>query len=326
MEGRSGFKECPRCGLRNRISTTKCDFCGFQFKDSTDEWSDYVDVLEELSKGSEVSQVDEDLSKRIESTLVEKTEIEDSIVAAALVPEGPDSDVEAEPEVPEAQAEDQEQSGGIEAFVDSMLDEESVEPSAMESEEIQVHDDEEIVEVSPPPSEELVEGAEELDLEPAEAAVASAMTLSETEVVPEPQFEDEMELEAEVQEEMDQEVTPVEELAVEAEAAEDEVKVDEELESESVEPISEVQEGVASEESPVEAESLPASFSAPAASMGLGVIIYLVAFGSFLLLQMDALLGWALVVVGSLFILFGVGRLYSVLLPISEARKRNMMS
>jgi hypothetical protein len=327
MEGRSGFKECPRCGLRNRISTTKCDFCGFQFKDSTDEWSDYVDVLEELSKGNEVSQVDEGLSKRIESTLVEKTEVEDSIVAAAMVPEGPDSDVEAEPEVPEAEAKDQDQSEGIEAFVDSMLDEEPAEPSVLEPEEVQIKEDEDILEVAQPPSEEPVEVEdEERGLETADAAVISGMASSEAETVLEPQFEEETGLEAEVQEEIDQEGILVEERVVEAEAAEGEVAVDEEVESETIESNFEVQEEATMDDEVVEAEVLLGSFSAPAASMGLGAIIYLVAFGGFLFLQLDALLGWALAVVGSLFILFGVGRLYSVLLPISEARRRNMRS
>lgn len=286
-----------------------------------------MDVLEELGKGNEVSQVNEDLSKKIEATLVEKTEVEDSIVDAAIVPEEPDSDIEAEPVVPEAGTEDQEQIEGIEAFVGSMLDEEPTESSALESEEVQIENDEGIMGISPPPSEEPVrEEAKERDLEAAEAAVISGIALSEGETDLEPQFEEGTGLETEVQEEMDQEEILVEEMVVEAEAAEDVMEVDEEVKSEPIEPISEGEEEVAMEEEAVEAEAPSGSLSAPAALMGVGVIIYLVAFGGFLFLQLDALIGWALAIVGSLFILFGVGRLYSVLLPISEARRRNMGS
>ncbi|MFP4197557.1 MAG: hypothetical protein ACLFS6_07905 [Methanomassiliicoccales archaeon] len=70
MDKKSGFKECPRCGLRNRISTIKCDFCGYEFERQSQEWSDYVDILEKLSRREETPAVDDEVSRKIESTLV----------------------------------------------------------------------------------------------------------------------------------------------------------------------------------------------------------------------------------------------------------------
>ncbi len=70
MERKSGFKECPRCGLRNKPSAVQCDFCGWEFQDVSDEWISHVQVLEKLNKQTESILLDDEVSKRIESTIV----------------------------------------------------------------------------------------------------------------------------------------------------------------------------------------------------------------------------------------------------------------
>ena len=70
MERKSGFKECPRCGLRNKPSAVQCDFCGWEFQDASDEWISHVQVLEKLNKQTESILLDDEVSKRIESTIV----------------------------------------------------------------------------------------------------------------------------------------------------------------------------------------------------------------------------------------------------------------
>jgi hypothetical protein len=70
MERKSGFKECPRCGLRNKPSAPQCDFCGWEFKDASDEWITHVQVLEKMSREAEPIVIDEEVSRRIESTII----------------------------------------------------------------------------------------------------------------------------------------------------------------------------------------------------------------------------------------------------------------
>ncbi len=70
MEKKTGFKECPRCGLRNKPSAAQCDFCGWEFRDVSDEWISHVQVLEKLNKATESIVLDDEVSKRIESTIV----------------------------------------------------------------------------------------------------------------------------------------------------------------------------------------------------------------------------------------------------------------
>lgn len=70
MEKKSGFKECPRCGLRNKPSAAQCDFCGWEFRDVSDEWISHVQVLEKLNKATESIVLDDEVSRRIESTIV----------------------------------------------------------------------------------------------------------------------------------------------------------------------------------------------------------------------------------------------------------------
>lgn len=70
MERKSGFKECPRCGLRNKPSAAQCDFCGWEFQDVSDEWISHVQVLEKLNRETDSIVLDDEVSKRIESTIV----------------------------------------------------------------------------------------------------------------------------------------------------------------------------------------------------------------------------------------------------------------
>jgi len=70
MERKPGFKECPRCGLRNKPSVAQCDFCGWEFQGATDEWSSHVRVLETLNRETDSIVLDDELSKKIESTIV----------------------------------------------------------------------------------------------------------------------------------------------------------------------------------------------------------------------------------------------------------------
>lgn len=75
MEKRSGFRECPRCGLRNKPSVAQCDFCGWQFDESQDEWIDQIRALESISADKSTLAVDEELSKRIEATIIKPDEV-----------------------------------------------------------------------------------------------------------------------------------------------------------------------------------------------------------------------------------------------------------
>jgi len=80
MERKSGYKECPRCGLRNKPAAAQCDFCGWEFQDVSDEWISHVKVLEKINKESDAMVLDDELSKRIESTIVRSSrEVEDPV-------------------------------------------------------------------------------------------------------------------------------------------------------------------------------------------------------------------------------------------------------
>ncbi|HQM66618.1 MAG TPA: hypothetical protein PLY24_02410 [Methanomassiliicoccales archaeon] len=71
MERKAGFKECPKCGLRNKPSATQCDFCG-QALISADDWQQHIKDLESLNRIELHGPVDERTSKRIESTIIRK--------------------------------------------------------------------------------------------------------------------------------------------------------------------------------------------------------------------------------------------------------------
>ena len=94
MENKSGFKECSRCGLRNKPTAKQCDFCGQKFE-AVDEWEMQLDALEKLNRETKRVEVTEDVSKRIQSTILRR-EIEKK--AEPVIEEAPS--VEAETEAP----------------------------------------------------------------------------------------------------------------------------------------------------------------------------------------------------------------------------------
>jgi hypothetical protein len=71
MERKTDFKECPKCGLRNKPTSVQCDFCG-QSLTSGDDWQSHVKDLEFISKVDSHKQVDDQTSRRIESTIIRK--------------------------------------------------------------------------------------------------------------------------------------------------------------------------------------------------------------------------------------------------------------
>ncbi|HEY3419652.1 MAG TPA: hypothetical protein VGK23_03785 [Methanomassiliicoccales archaeon] len=74
MDRKAGYKECPRCGLRNKPSALQCDFCGLRFI-AGEDWDDNIQALEKMGDSDERVLVDEDVSKRIESTIVKRDKI-----------------------------------------------------------------------------------------------------------------------------------------------------------------------------------------------------------------------------------------------------------
>ncbi len=70
MERKSGFKECPRCGLRNKPAAGQCDFCGWEFHEHSEDWSAHVKALDRLGHDVDSVVLDDELSKKIESTFV----------------------------------------------------------------------------------------------------------------------------------------------------------------------------------------------------------------------------------------------------------------
>jgi hypothetical protein len=75
MDRKAGYKECPRCGLRNKPSALQCDFCGLRFI-AGEDWDDNIQALEKMGGNEEKVLVDEDISKRIEATIVKRDKID----------------------------------------------------------------------------------------------------------------------------------------------------------------------------------------------------------------------------------------------------------
>jgi hypothetical protein len=71
MERKTGFKECPKCGLRNKPGATQCDFCG-QHLGPSDDWQQHIKDLESLNKMELRKPLDDRTSKRIEATIIRK--------------------------------------------------------------------------------------------------------------------------------------------------------------------------------------------------------------------------------------------------------------
>lgn len=75
MDMDSGDKECPRCGLKNRLGTYQCDFCGWDFSSGSDEWLDKVSALEHLGRSASVHEMDQGTIGRIELSIKKPEEI-----------------------------------------------------------------------------------------------------------------------------------------------------------------------------------------------------------------------------------------------------------
>jgi hypothetical protein len=56
--------------LRNKPSVAQCDFCGWEFQDVSDEWISHVQVLEKMNRETDSIVLDDEVSKRIQSTIV----------------------------------------------------------------------------------------------------------------------------------------------------------------------------------------------------------------------------------------------------------------
>ncbi|MBN1110246.1 MAG: zinc ribbon domain-containing protein [Methanomassiliicoccales archaeon] len=71
MERRTSYRECPKCGLRNKPDAVQCDFCGQSLTDE-DDWQSHVKDLESLTKYELRGPMDDRTSRRIESTIIRK--------------------------------------------------------------------------------------------------------------------------------------------------------------------------------------------------------------------------------------------------------------
>ncbi|OPX62421.1 MAG: Double zinc ribbon [Methanomassiliicoccales archaeon PtaB.Bin134] len=71
VDKKAGFKECPKCGLRNRPNAVQCDFCG-QSLVAAEDWQHHLKDLESLNKMELRKPVDARTSRRIEATIIRK--------------------------------------------------------------------------------------------------------------------------------------------------------------------------------------------------------------------------------------------------------------
>jgi len=71
MDSKTGFRECSRCGLRNKPTAKQCDFCGQKF-DAVDDWELQLDALEKLNQETRNVEAAKDVSKKIEATIKKK--------------------------------------------------------------------------------------------------------------------------------------------------------------------------------------------------------------------------------------------------------------
>jgi hypothetical protein len=102
MDKKTGFKECSRCGLRNKPTAKQCDFCGQRFE-VNDDWEQQIDALEKMSRNSRKEEVSEDLTRKIEATIVTK-EMVDTKERAVPEPPKPAEPIEAAFPEPERHA------------------------------------------------------------------------------------------------------------------------------------------------------------------------------------------------------------------------------
>jgi hypothetical protein len=299
MEGESGFKECPRCGLRNRISAAKCDFCGYEFEKSTEEWSDYVDVLERLSKSDEDRAVDEETSKKIESTMIKSETIEELIVRKS---ERLDVTQENLSEIQRTtdqemggieESTDEEESEDILAFVGSMIG-----PDTSESEPaIEEPDVNGAVEEEYAPTEDSVPEPEgPAESESVEGSVPSVEEDSQTGAVLVGEEIAEWNPSLEGRESLHERVGPGPEEAEEFDVIA--IAKSEYAPSSEAEPMAEFH------------QTEPASNMPFLVCVSIGMVLYLSMLGLALMDALDPVIGWMAAITGALLVTIGFGRFH----------------
>jgi len=294
MVTKPGYKDCPRCGLRNRISAASCDFCGYAFEDATDEWNDYLEILAKLGKEEVVSEDDE--FSAIKSTIVRPLEvIEDDEPQA-------EETVEDLAEVPAIQMEDEAQEAIEEepALEGPVIEEPA--PEALPGPEANEAFEDDIVDELDTLDEPIREEAEE---EPS--------TFEEEVPEDQPSYSpDEAVMPDEVGEEITEE--PPEEII--DEAIDQEPMVESEPEPQ-IEPIAPAM----TDEAPIEAEAVGPLLMAEPEGRGMdkaslmtygmlasGVMIYSGTVAVAFVSPFNLILEWGAVVVGGLLLAFGLGR------------------
>lgn len=75
MEKPSGLKECPRCGMKNRQGAYQCDFCGWGFRTTSENWMGKVADLENISRDMDAPPLDRHVASKIEMTIKRPSEL-----------------------------------------------------------------------------------------------------------------------------------------------------------------------------------------------------------------------------------------------------------
>ncbi|MFA5311838.1 MAG: hypothetical protein WC375_00800 [Methanomassiliicoccales archaeon] len=145
MENKSGFKECSRCGLRNKPTAKQCDFCGQKFE-VVDEWEMQLDALEKLNKETKRVEATDDVSTKIQSTILRKeTEKKPEPVIEVAPPVETKVEAPREEKVPEPVAEPPKPDPSSELKEQTTV----VTFTATEAKPIEVEEDKEVIEVAP---------------------------------------------------------------------------------------------------------------------------------------------------------------------------------
>lgn len=286
MEKKSGFKECPRCGLRNKLVVTQCDFCGWQFEEPSDEWIDQIRALEKIGTDRGAVTVDEEISKRIQATIIkpDEAEIDDFIGQHERLEPAADRQTEPREARPEAPAPAAAPATEIVSVVPS---EDIKEPFVVETPE-------------PPATEQAAEGVEA----DSGAAIGGVEEFVETM------------LEGELEE------TPVTEEPA-AEAFPHSVGGLEEAQPLHEEGVSIREEGI--EEERIEEPTTRSAFNlsvatVPAIAVVIGAAAYIGVLAYSLFSPLGWVTSWAIVVIGAIMVSYGCTGMYDAWKRPGEAR------
>ncbi len=320
MVTESGFKECPRCGLRNSKSALNCRFCSYEFEGVKEEWDEYLEILETLAQEDE--EVEEESSTRIKATFIKPDEMElERPVPLEEASEvgAPAGEVEAPIEGESTEA-DNEALGDAAAVTGS-----EVGPSdALHEESISEDVEETGTEVEVPEEEPLEEEVEEPGDIPDEIEEGTVQDEAQYDIV-----DEERSIEG-----VDQDYPgEAEEGVYEVPATESpaEVEVVEVGEAEAVAEgiaVEQRAERASSEDAVEESVSVRGKLSLPFAylfgeSSGFvgtiflvtGVIVYLIALFTGLFGSIGGLVGWALSIIGALGLIIGLNGIYKNWVP-----------